>query len=312
MDALLVSQLEKVASGVTRPEDVLRLPDGRVFTSDEGAAVAEILPNGGRVPVGKSGGAPNGIGVLGQDRLAIANFDLGCLQELDLRTGTVTTIADRTDEGQRLRYANYPLVDRAGGVWLSCCTTREDITLALADPQPDGLIVYVSPDGRVRVVARETFPNCLAFDPQGRYLYVARTATTDVVRYPVPAFGQLGPPERYGPLLGGRRPDEVGEHYRRAVEDPGLVARWGFADGCAFDALGNLWVTLAMANAIVAITPAGSAVPVTLSGEVVAPTSVCWSGEDMRDVYIGSLTASYVLKGRSSVPGTERYPANHA
>jgi gluconolactonase len=189
---------------------------------------------------------------------------------------------------------------------------RRRVAVVTGGGQPDGLIVYVSAGGRVQVVARETFPNCMAFDPQGRYLYIARTATTDVVRYPVPDFGQLGPPERYGPPLGGRRPDEVGDRYRRAVEDPGLVTRWGFADGCAFDAQGNLWVTLAMANAIVAITPAGSVLPVTLSGDLVAPTSVCWSGEDMRDVYIGSLTASYVLKGRSSVAGTERYPDDRA
>jgi gluconolactonase len=168
---------------------------------------------------------------------------------------------------------------------------RRRVAVVTGGGQPDGLIVYVSAGGRVQVVARETFPNCMAFDPQGRYLYIARTATTDVVRYPVPDFGQLGPPERYGPPLGGRRPDEVGDRYRRAVEDPGLVTRWGFAD---------------------AITPAGSVLPVTLSGDLVAPTSVCWSGEDMRDVYIGSLTASYVLKGRSSVAGTERYPDDRA
>ena len=34
-----------------------------------------------------------------------------------------------------------------------------------------------------------------------------------------------------------------------------------------------------------------------------SPTSVAWGGADMRDVYIGSIGAPYVLKGRSSVPG---------
>jgi hypothetical protein len=36
---------------------------------------------------------------------------------------------------------------------------------------------------------------------------------------------------------------------------------------------------------------------------VSGPTSIAWGGPDMRDVYIGSITTPYVLKGRSSVPG---------
>jgi len=67
------------------------------------------------------------------------------------------------------------------------------------------------------------------------------------------------------------------------------------ADGCAFDAEGNLWVTLVLANRIVAISPDGA----LLNG----PTSIAWGGRDMRDIQIGSITTPYVLKGRSSVPG---------
>jgi gluconolactonase len=250
--------------------------------------------------------------VLSPGHLAIANFGLGCLQDLDLQSGTVSTVADQTDDGRPLRYANYPLVDRNGGVWLSCCTAREDITSALADPQPDGMLVYVSTDGTAHVAAQETFPNCMAFDPRGEYLYVARTATSDVVRYLILEEGRLGPAEPHGPALGGRRPDEIGEPFRQVTDDLELAARWGFADGCAFDARGNLWVTLVMSHSVVAIAPDGSTLPVRVAGDdggLVAPTSVCWSGADMRDVYFGSLSAPYVLKGRSSVAGLPRYPA---
>ena len=78
------------------------------------------------------------------------------------------------------------------------------------------------------------------------------------------------------------------------------------ADGCALDAHGNLWVTLVLANRIVAITPEGHTTVVVEDPEgklVNAPTSVAWGGADMRDVYIGSIATPYVLKGRSSVPG---------
>jgi sugar lactone lactonase YvrE len=78
------------------------------------------------------------------------------------------------------------------------------------------------------------------------------------------------------------------------------------ADGCAFDADGNLWVTLVLANRIVAISPDGQAQTVLDDpvGELLSgPTSIAWGGQDMRDVYIGSIATPYVLKGRSSVPG---------
>jgi gluconolactonase len=88
--------------------------------------------------------------------------------------------------------------------------------------------------------------------------------------------------------------------------DPQVSRRWGMADGCAFDAEGNLWVTLVLANRIVAIRPDGRATTVIEDPEgalLSGPTSIAWGGQDMCDVYIGSIATPYVLKGRSSVPG---------
>jgi gluconolactonase len=34
-----------------------------------------------------------------------------------------------------------------------------------------------------------------------------------------------------------------------------------------------------------------------------APTNVSWGGEDMRDLYIGSIQSDYILHARSPVPG---------
>jgi gluconolactonase len=136
-------------------------------------------------------------------------------------------------------------------------------------------------------------------------LYVVRTVAADVVRFSIRGE-TLGPPERFGPPLGDRRSDEFGPDHGRFLADPQVSRRWGMADGCAFDADGNLWVTLVLANRIVAIRPDGRATVVAedpdgalLSG----PTSIAWGGQDMRDVYIGSILTPYVLKGKSSVPG---------
>ena len=78
------------------------------------------------------------------------------------------------------------------------------------------------------------------------------------------------------------------------------------ADGCGFDAEGNLWVTLMAANRIVAITPELEVVTVIDDpGATVmqAPSSVVWGGDDHRDLYIGSLFGTHVVKTRTTVPG---------
>jgi gluconolactonase len=162
------------------------------------------------------------------------------------------------------------------------------------------------PDSLPEVVADEVnFPNCMALDRDEEYLYVVRTLKADVVRF-ARRGTRLGPEEQFSPPLGGRRDDEYGEHAAALIADRAVTRRWGMADGCAFDAAGNLWVTLARANRIVAVTPDRQVATIAedppgalLSG----PTSVAWGGDDMRDVYIGSLETPYILKGRSSLPG---------
>ena len=67
-----------------------------------------------------------------------------------------------------------------------------------------------------------------------------------------------------------------------------------------------LWVTLVLANKVVAITPGGDVLTIIddPTGELMrAPTNVAWGGSDMRDLYIGSLFSDHILHARSPVPG---------
>jgi gluconolactonase len=80
----------------------------------------------------------------------------------------------------------------------------------------------------------------------------------------------------------------------------------GYTDGIGFDAEGNLWVCLPAANKVVAIQPDRSVVTVfhDPTGAVINhPTNVTWGGADLKDLYIGSIRADYVLKARSPVAG---------
>jgi gluconolactonase len=141
------------------------------------------------------------------------------------------------------------------------------------------------------------FPNGLALSADHRRLYCAQTSAADVLVFDILPGARLGPGTRYGPVLG-------------QLAWPGLPpAReedLGYTDGVGMDAEGNLWVCLPAANKVVAITPAGDKVTVIHdpSGKVVNhPTNVTWGGADLQDLYIGSIRANYVLKGRSPMPG---------
>jgi len=114
--------------------------------------------------------------------------------------------------------------------------------------------------------------------------------------FPVLPGATLGPGRRYGPVLGQLQQDVP----------PPPAEDLGYTDGVGMDAEGNLWVCLPAANKVVAITPSLEVVTVIhdLSGDIVNhPTNITWGGADLKDLYIGSIRAGYVLKGRSPVAG---------
>jgi sugar lactone lactonase YvrE len=302
-----ISELEAIGFGIERPEQVVVTRDGRVFASDKASAVAEVRPDGGLYRMGRAGGEPNGIAVDAAGRFLIANFGLGVLQELDPASGVIRELV-RGHVGERsLQWINYVLVDSTGGIWASVSSVDPDLRHTIAHGTADGYIFHLDPSSGVPevVAAGINFPNCMALDAREEYLYVVRTLKADVVRFAVRG-AELGPEEPFSPPLGGRRDDEYGEHAAALMADREVMRRWGMADGCAFDAAGNVWVTLARANRIVAVTPDRQVLTLAEDPEgrlLRGPTSVAWGGSDMRDVYIGSLETPYILRGRSSLPG---------
>ena len=294
-----LTALTKRGVGLKRPEDVVVSRDGRVWASDEASACAEILPDGSLRRVGKAGGKPNGINMDRQGRILIANFaldtsDPGGLQRLDPHSGAIEMLRAEVN-GRALKASNYPLVDRAGNVWCSHSTWDR---VGSAAGSGDGFVYRVSPDGRAQLMAEGFhFTNGLAMDPEESHLYVCQTMGQDVIRLPIRRDGTLGPRERYGPSLGVR-----------AIPDPTVEQRatFGATDGCGFDQEGNLWVTLVMANKVIAITPEGRVETIIQdpTGELMDwPTNVSWGGADLRDLYIGSVRKDYVLHARCPVAG---------
>lgn len=299
LSPIQLSTLTKVGVGLQRPEDVVVSRDGRVWASDQASACAEARPDGTLRRVGKAGGAPNGINMDTAGRIVIANFGLGTaptgpLQLLDTETGAVSVLCDEID-GRKLVASNYPIVDRRGNVWCSHSTWDRARS---AEGAADGFVYRVRPDGRAEVGAEGfLFANGLALDADESHLYVCQTMGRNVVRLAIRRDGTLGQAEPYGPVLGE-------PSFPRAT--PAERATFGATDGCGFDQEGNLWVTLVVANKLVAITPSREVVTLLHdpTGELMDwPTNVSWGGADMRDLYIGSIRKNYVLHARSPVSG---------
>lgn len=281
---LRLEELTPIGRGIARPEDVVVARDGTVWASDKASAAACILPDGSLVRCGAAGGEPNGLKIDPRDgSIVIANLDLGLLQRLRLETGTISTVL-RAVGDMPIKTPNYVIFDSRGNLWCSVSTRRGRVPDWL-DGTPDGFIFRLSASGEARIVADGLrFANGLALDRDERFLYVAQTAADNVLRFRILAEG-LGDPEPYGPERLGYRV---------------------FPDGIAFDVAGNLWATLVLANRVVAIAPNGEVKVVAEdSGEglINKPTNIAFGGADLRDVYLGSIAADYVLRGRASIAG---------
>lgn len=307
LEPISPTDLEPVGEGLNRPEDVVVSKDGRVFVSHQDQ-VAEILPDDSIRSFGEDLGESNGINMLRDGRIVVTDYtERGGVRTVDPDSGKVEVLAEAV-AGRRLMYTNYPVVDSQGSIWVSCSTQHEGWLQALSIGADDGFIVRIDPDGTTALVAEGLlFANGMALDADESHLYCCQTAPGNVVRFRIHDDRTLGAKEDYGPPMGERRPDEYTEEAgMQAFTDPAIQQRWGLTDGCGFDAEDNLWVTVVTSGRICAITPDRELVTVIEdpAGETLRmPTNVSWGGEDLRDLYIGSIASNHVLKARSPVPG---------
>lgn len=303
-----LTQLTYTGEDLTRPESVLTQPDGTLWASDGRGGVTRIGPDGAQQFFGGLGGEPNGLAMLADGSLLIANIAGSAVQRL-YPDGHIEDSLTEVD-GVKLTTPNFVFRDSRERIWIAV-STREDIWWpAAAHPRPDGFIVLV--DGRgPRIVADGIyFTNEIRLDAREEYLYVAETMARRILRFRVHPDGSLGDKEVFGPSSLGTA---------------------AFVDGFSFDAAGNIWVTTVLRNGVGIITPsgdyhvvfedahteqleafeaklaAGEAQPLDMlmaAGQTLQlVTSVNFGGPDLRTVYIGSLGMNRLPTFRSPVPG---------
>jgi gluconolactonase len=257
--------------------------------------------------VNTAGSLPNGLAFDTDGNFLIANFGTDSL-ELMQRDGTTRLLLDAID-GKPLGKTNFVTRDRRGRLWLTVTTRMVPWTRHVETMSHDGYIAVIDERGARIVADGLCGTNELRFDPDEEFAYVAETTARRISRFRVDHdHGALGPRETYGP-------DNVG----------------GFCDGIAFDACGNLWSTLVMADRLIALTPEGEVLtllddgnpqrvaaldkawtegnvtPEIMAGAggTLAPwmASLTFGGPDLKTVYLGSLRGTRIPYFRSPVSG---------
>jgi len=318
------AELTYIGHDLERPECILAEKDGTLWSADGRGGVVRIDPDGGQELILQSGqdanrassfqdrlvntmgSLPNGLAFDANGDFLIANFGTDRL-ELMTRTGESRVLLDNID-GRPIGKANFVTRDSKGRLWLTVTTQMVPWTDHVKTMSRDGYIALIDEKG-ARIVADDLCgTNELRFDPKEEWLYVAETTSRNITRFRVDD-DRLADREIYGP-------DNVG----------------GFCDGIAFDAYGNLWTTLIMADRLVAITPQGDLLTILDAGgdpKALAALDEAWEagrvtpelmgacggktcpwmasltfgGEDLRTVYLGSLRGDRIPYFRSPLAG---------
>lgn len=317
--------IEYIGHDLQRPECILAEPDGTLWSADARGGVVRISPDGSQKIVTQSfdksfasaaddagrfteGTLPNGLAFAANGDILISNFGTDVL-EVMTRDGRTRLLYDSID-GEPIGKVNFVLRDRRNRIWLTVSTRIKNWMTAVSPAIADGYIALADEKG-LRIVADGfKFTNEIRLDAAEAYLYVVETCGQCISRMRVRPDGSLTDREIYG---------------------PSKLGKYGFPDGIAFDAYGNLWGTLVMVDQVFAITPDGdfhvilddtnaaaaqaleqafvedrvTPEDMLAAGGTIAPwfASVTFGGADLKTVYIGSLRGTRIPYFRSPVAG---------
>lgn len=276
--------VKTIGSGLTRPEGVMALDDGSVYTADGYGRCSRIDPNGRTSFFGTLGGIPNGICIDEKGNCIVANIGNGEVQSVSPAGNHVVLMTEAG--GKKIFTPNFPFLDFAGRLWVSNSTDNPDIDASLQSPSPDGCLVVIAKNQPPRIVAEGIyFANGVALDGEENFVYVAETMQRRILRYRINQDNSVGAAEVYGPEF---------------------LGKLGFPDGIAFDEAGNIWVAFPAANAIGFIDPQGRLEMFVEDPQGIVinrPANICFGGKDRRTAFIGSLGGTNVAYFEVPHPG---------
>jgi gluconolactonase len=315
--------IKTVGRDLQRPECILAERDGTLWSADARGGVMRIGSDGAQELIAQVGHAgidrndptslilgastlPNGIAMNREGDFLIANFGTDAIESMS-RTGKSRTLYTHID-GQPLGKVNFVLCDSLDRIWFTVTTRLKPWTRSINEKTADGYVGLIDERG-IRIVADGFVgTNEIRFDADEEWLYVVESNARHISRLRVRPDGFLHGREIFGPS-----------------------DLKGTPDGFAFDAYGNLWVTIVQTDRLIALTPTGEVLTLlddcdpqqaqiydrhfyagTMTPEVMAATqgsiapwmaSVTFGGPDLRTVYLGSLRGTTIPYFRAPVAG---------
>lgn len=195
------------------------------------------------------------------------------LAELDLDTGRTVPIAN-PEAGREDILFNDGKCDPAGRFWVG--------TKAYADTPGAGALYCMETDRTVRLkVPGVTISNGLAWSLDARRMYYIDTLAAEVSVFDYEA--------RTGAI----------SNRRTAVPIPRDM---GFPDGMTIDAEGKLWVALWRGHGVVRLDPDTGACLEKIPLPVSCPSSCCFGGRNLDELYITSAWIELTAEERAAEP----------
>jgi len=303
--------LSFIGEGLKRPECVLTVRDGTVFTADWDGGVTRIARDGSQQRLlarASFGLRPNGIALRRDGSFLVAHLGTegGGLFQL-FRDGALKPLLLEV-EGAAIPPSNYVLEDSQSRIWLTVSTRLQPRDLGYRKDVANGFIILLDEKG-ARVVADNLgYTNEVQFDANEEYLYVNETFSRRLSRFRVDRNGHLSAKE--------------------------VVAEFGegtFPDGLTFDAEEGIWITSIVSNRVIRVGPGGrqqilleDSDPDHLNwvetayqdGRLGRPhldgvksrvlkniSSLAFGGPDLKTVYLGCLLDDRIARFRSPIAG---------
>ncbi len=222
MTQATIHDVEIKAGGLDHTECLNFGPDAACYAGGEDGQVYRIRPGHDPETYARSPGGIGGICLDGDGNLYDCNYGAAVVHRVT-PTGAVSVFSRGAPEKPAIE-PNYAVFDRDGYLFYTDSSSYY---------QPDGRLFVVRPDGETQFAfgGHLHYPNGLAMDPDGRWLYVVESTAPGILRLPLLSGGRVGDPETY-------------------VKLRGVVP-----DGIAFAASGTLYVACYSPDVILRIRP---------------------------------------------------------